>query len=124
MELFYAILASALFAAGVYAILRRNIVKLIIGMLLLSQSANLFIFLAGGLTPGSPPIIDEGQKALVSPHADPLPQALILTAIVISFGVLAFFLVLLKRVYQTVQTDDLDEMRGTDQLTSFSFSPY
>jgi multicomponent Na+:H+ antiporter subunit C len=114
MELFYAILASALFASGIYLILRRNIVKLIIGMLLLSQSANLFIFLAGGLTQASPPLIEEGQKALVSPYADPLPQALILTAIVISFGVLAFFLVLLKRVYQTVQTDDLDEMRGTD----------
>ena len=114
MELFYAILASALFASGIYSILRRNIVKLIIGMLLLSQSANLFIFLAGGLTQASPPLIKEGQKALVSPYADPLPQALILTAIVISFGVLAFFLVLLKRVYQTVQTDDLDEMRGTD----------
>ena len=55
MELFYAFLASALFAAGIYSILRRNLVKLIIGMILLSQAANLIIFLAGGLTAGSPP---------------------------------------------------------------------
>lgn len=115
MELLYAILASALFAAGIYSILRRNLVKLIIGILLLSQSANLFIFLAGGLTAGTPPIIKEGETLLTRPYADPLPQALILTAIVISFGLLAFFLVLLRRVYHTVQTDDLDEMRGTDQ---------
>lgn len=115
MELFYAILASALFAAGIYSILRRNLVKLMIGMLLLSQAANLFIFMAGGLTAGFPPLIKEGNEILVRPYADPLPQALILTAIVISFGVLAFFLVLLKRVYQIVKSDDLDEMRGNEQ---------
>jgi multicomponent Na+:H+ antiporter subunit C len=51
----------------------------------------------------------------VTAYADPLPQALILTAIVISFGVLAFTLVLLHRSFQTVGTDDIDEMRGTDQ---------
>jgi multicomponent Na+:H+ antiporter subunit C len=114
VELLYAILASSLFAAGIYSILRRNIVKLIIGILLLSQSANLFIFLAGGLTKGAPPLINEGETTLTQPYADPLPQALILTALVISFGLLAFYLVLLKRVYQSVNTDDLDEMRGTD----------
>jgi multicomponent Na+:H+ antiporter subunit C len=115
MELFYALLASVLFAAGIYSILRRNLVKLIIGMLLLSQAANLFIFLAGGLTAGSPPIVEQGKNLLVEPYADPLPQALILTAIVISFGVLAFFLVLLKRFYLIVKTDDLDEMKVTDE---------
>ena len=114
MELLYAILASSLFAAGIYSILRRNIVKLIIGIILLSQSANLFIFLAGGLIKGAPPLIEEGKTTLTQPHADPLPQALILTAIVISFGLLAFYLVLLKRFYQSAKTDDLDEMRGTE----------
>ena len=114
MEILYAILASSLFAAGIYSILRRSLVKLLIGIILLSQSANLYIFIAGGLTSASPPLINEGTTALIRPYADPLPQALILTAIVISFGVVAFFLVLLKRVYQVVDTDDLDEMRGTD----------
>jgi len=114
MEFMYALLASVLFAAGIYSILRRSLVKLLIGIILLSQSANLYIFIAGGLTPASPPLIQESNQALIQPYADPLPQALILTAIVISFGVVAFFLVLLKRVYQVVQTDDLDDLRGTD----------
>ena len=115
MELFYALLASSFFAAGIYSILRRSLVKLIIGIALLSQAANLSIFIAGGLTRAAAPLVAEGNQALMRPYADPLPQALILTAIVISFGLLAFFLVLLKRVYQEVNTDDLDELRGTDR---------
>jgi multicomponent Na+:H+ antiporter subunit C len=114
MELFYALLASSLFAAGIYSILRRSLVKLFIGIILLSQSVNLVIIIAGGLTAASPPLVEAGKVSLEPPYADPLPQALILTAIVISFGIVAFFLVLLKRVYQVVESDDLDEMRGTD----------
>ncbi|MDR7454460.1 MAG: NADH-quinone oxidoreductase subunit K, partial [Armatimonadota bacterium] len=60
------------------------------------------------------PVIPFDAAVPPSPYADPLPQALILTAIVISFGVTAFTIVLLKRAYQTVGSDDLDEMRSTD----------
>ncbi len=114
METVMAFLVGSLFAAGVYLILRRSIVKLIIGLLLLSQACNLLILSAAGLTRGRPPIINEENIVAAAGYADPLPQALILTAIVIGFGVVAFTLVLLHRVYHVVGSDDLDEMKGTD----------
>lgn len=115
MDTILAFVIGALFAAAVYLMLRRSIVKLIIGLSLMGQAVNLLIFTAGGLTRARPPIVPEGAEVPVAGSADPVPQALILTAIVISFGVLAFTAVLVKRVYQTVGTDDLDEMRATDQ---------
>jgi multicomponent Na+:H+ antiporter subunit C len=118
MRIILALIIGSLYAAGLYMMLRRNIVKLIIGLALLSHAANLLIFVAGpvhGLVRASPPIIEAGATALQAPHADPVPQALILTAIVISFAVLAFALVLLHRTYQLIGTDDLDEMRTTEQ---------
>lgn len=114
METLMAFVVGGLYAAAIYLMLRRSIVKLTIGLVLISQAANLLIFTAAGLTRGSPPLVPEGASSPVEPFADPLPQALILTAIVISFGVLAFTLVLVKRAYQTVGKDDLDEMRSTD----------
>ncbi|MCK6620756.1 MAG: Na+/H+ antiporter subunit C [Calditrichaceae bacterium] len=115
MELLLAIVIGGLYAAAIYSLLRRSIVKLVIGLILLGHATNLLIFTAGGLTRARPPIVAEGALALTPPYADPLPQALILTAIVISFGVVAFTLVLVKRAYKTVGTEDLDDMRGTDR---------
>ncbi len=109
-----AFVIGGLYAAGLYMMMRRSIVKLIIGLGLLSHAANLLIFTAGGLVRARPPLIPEGATAPPAPFADPLPQALILTAIVISFGVLAFALVLIHRTHETVGTDDLDEMKATD----------
>jgi multicomponent Na+:H+ antiporter subunit C len=109
-----AIVVGALYGAGFYLMLRRSIVKLIIGLALLSNAANLLIFTAGGLTRGRAPLVPEGGLQPLEPSADPLPQALILTAIVIGFGVLAFAIVLAYRAYQTVGTDDLDNLRATD----------
>lgn len=114
METVMAFVVGGLYAAAIYLILRRSIVKLTIGLVLMSQAANLLIFTASGLTRGRPPLVPEGASSPPEPFADPLPQALILTAIVISFGVLAFTLVLVKRTYQTVGKDDMDEMRSTD----------
>ncbi|MCG8604559.1 Na+/H+ antiporter subunit C [bacterium] len=114
MEQILALIIGGLFAAGVYAILRRSIVRLVIGLVLLGQSVNLLIFAASGLKRGQPPLVAGDGTFANGVYADPLPQALILTAIVISFGVLAFTLVLLHRSYQTVGTDDLDDMKGTD----------
>lgn len=115
MHLVLAIVVGGLYAAGLYMILRRSIVKLLIGLALLSHAANLLIFTAGGLTRGDPPLVPEEAKQPVGPVADPLPQALILTAIVISFGVLAFAVVLIHRTHQEVGSDDLDEMTSTDR---------
>jgi multicomponent Na+:H+ antiporter subunit C len=115
MEVLLALVVGGLYAAGLYMILRRSIVKLIIGLGLLGHAANLLIFTVGRVTSGHPPVIGEGSEVLLPPFADPLPQALILTAIVIGFGVQAFATVLVKRAYQTVGTDDFDQMRSTDR---------
>jgi multicomponent Na+:H+ antiporter subunit C len=115
MDIVFAIAIGGLYAAGIYMMLRRSVVKLIIGLALLSQAANLLIFAVGRPGRGTPPIIPPGMAELTAPFSDPVPQALILTAIVISFGVTAFALILIKRAYQETGTDDLDAMRATDQ---------
>ena len=113
MQTMLAFVIGGLYAAGIYMMMRRNIVKLVIGLALLSHAANLLIFTIAGLTRARPPLISE---SLVSsgPVADPMPQALILTAIVIGFAVQAFALVLIHKVVRIVGTDDLDNMKATD----------
>lgn len=115
MEVLPAFVVGGLYAAGLYMIMRRSIVKLILGLGLLGHAANLLIFTVGRVTRGNPPVIGREATELIQPFADPLPQALILTAIVIGFGVQAFAIVLVKRTYQTVGTDDFDEIRSTDR---------
>lgn len=115
MEILLALLIGVLYAAGIYMILRRSLVKLIIGIILLGNGANLLIFLLGRITEGKPPIIDDHSYSLADAYADPVPQALILTAIVISFGLQSFAIVLIKRAYKVVKTDDLNEMNATDE---------
>lgn len=114
MELIIAIVVGSLYAAGIYMLLRPSPVKLAIGLGLLTNAVNLLIFVAAGLTPGRAPLVAADALKPVAPYADPLPQALILTAIVIAFGVLAFTLVLLRRAAETLGVDNLDEMRSTD----------
>ncbi|MEZ4657468.1 MAG: Na+/H+ antiporter subunit C [Caldilineaceae bacterium] len=109
-----ALTVGGLYAAAIYMLMRRSIAKFIIGLVLLGHATHLLIFTVGRTVRGSPPLVEAGAEVLAAPFADPLPQALILTAIVISFGVQAFALVLVKRVYQTQGTDDLDQMRMTD----------
>jgi multicomponent Na+:H+ antiporter subunit C len=114
METMMAYVVGILFAAGIYMMLRRSIVKLVIGLIILSNAANLLIFVVSGMTRGAPPLIPDGASEVVGAVADPLPQALILTAIVIAFSVLAFAVVLIRRAYEVVGTDDLDKMKDTD----------
>lgn len=116
MNFLLALIVGLLYGAGTYLILRRSLVKVIFGLIFLGHAANLLIFTIGRLTKGAPAFIPKGAETLVEPYADPLPQALILTAIVIGFGVQAFAIVLFKRTYQTVGTDDLDKMKSTDEL--------
>ncbi len=113
METVLAFVIGGLYAAGLFTMLRRNIVRLIIGIGLLGHAANLLIFTIAGLTRAHSPVISESPETTAA-FADPLPQALILTAIVIGFAVQAFALVLVYRVIQTVGTDDLDNMKATD----------
>ena len=115
MEILLAVITGLLYGAGVYMILRRSLVKLIIGLILLGNGANILIFLVGRIVKGKPPIIPEESATLLDTYADPVPQALILTAIVISFGLQAFAIVLIKRAYKVVKTDDLDQMNTTDE---------
>jgi multicomponent Na+:H+ antiporter subunit C len=115
MQLLLSIVIGGLFAAALYLMLRRSIVKLVIGLGLIGHAVHLLIFTVSGLTRGRPPLVPEGAELPPGAVADPLPQALILTAIVISFGVLAFAVVLIQRAYQTVGTDDLDQMQATDR---------
>ncbi len=110
MEVLMALASGVVYAAGIYLMLRRRLVQLIIGLGLLSNGTNLLIFTAGSLTRARPPVLPEGAERLVSPYADPVPQALVLTAIVIGFGLLAFSLVLAHRVHAAGGTDDVDEI--------------
>jgi multicomponent Na+:H+ antiporter subunit C len=114
MILFHALLVGVLFGAAVYFMLRRSIVKLVFGLILLSQATHLFLFVVGDMRKAHPPIL-AATGAASGAMADPLPQALILTAIVISFGVLAFTLVLMHRAHETLNTDDLHQMKDTDR---------
>jgi multicomponent Na+:H+ antiporter subunit C len=110
MELVLAIVAGCLYACGLYLMLRRRLAQLIIGLSLLANGSNILIFTAAGVTRGQPPIVAEGAEADVV-FADPVPQSLILTSIVIGFGVLAFALVLAHRVHASAGSDDIDTIR-------------
>ncbi|MDT8897781.1 MAG: Na+/H+ antiporter subunit C [Thermanaerothrix sp.] len=114
MILALALLVGVLFTVSLYLMMRRNLVKVLIGLIILSNAINLLIFTLGRLVRGRPPLIPMGATALQPPYADPLPQALILTAIVISFGVTAFAITLMRQVYQTLGTSDLNQLRDTD----------
>ncbi|MGE7761627.1 Na(+)/H(+) antiporter subunit C [Peribacillus sp. NPDC097895] len=110
MELLMAIVIGILFMCATYLMLSKSILRIIIGTGLLSHGAHLLILTMGGLKGGSVPLLSDK----VTSYVDPLPQALILTAIVISFGVTSFLLVLAYRTYQELGTDDMEEMRGTE----------
>ncbi|MBN2325536.1 MAG: NADH-quinone oxidoreductase subunit K [Candidatus Omnitrophica bacterium] len=99
-----------LYIAGFYLLLRRSLVRAAIGALLLGHAANLLIFVSGGLSAGAP-IIREGEDSLISPYPDPLPQALVLTAIVIGLGVSAYLLALIHRTAEIAGGDDMDDLK-------------
>ncbi|MGA0174169.1 MAG: NADH-quinone oxidoreductase subunit K [Phycisphaerales bacterium] len=106
MNLLFAAIAGILFACGIYLMLRRSIMRLVMGLALVGHAANLVIFTAAGLVRTGPAIIPPGEQSLPPTAADPVPQALVLTAIVISFGVIAFAVVLVSRVLAVAGTDD------------------
>lgn len=111
METVFAALVGILFAAAIYLMLSKHSVRMLLGIALLGNAVNLLLFTSGRLTREVPPIIAAGLDTLPNNTANPLPQALILTAIVISFSFFAFLLVLTYRAFQELGTDDTDEMR-------------
>jgi len=117
MSLVTLAVVAILFGAGTYLILQRMLSRVVIGLGLLSHGVNLLIILAGS-RPGEPPIVGDHHAA--AGVVDPLPQAMVLTAIVISFGVTAFLLALALRSYLLTGSDavedDIEDRRigGTD----------
>jgi|SRR5690606_33795217 len=108
METLMTILVGFLVMIAVYLLLSRNLIRVILGTAVLSHAAHLLLLTMGGLKKGSAPLLDQGAKS----YTDALPQALILTAIVISLAVTAFLLVLAYRTYKQTGTDNLHELRG------------
>jgi multicomponent Na+:H+ antiporter subunit C len=115
MEINLAIIIGILYTAGVYLLLRRSLVKLILGIIFISNATNLLIFMASGLTQGEPAFVFEKGSEATQNMADPLPQALVLTAIVIGFGIVAFILALKYKYYKKTGTYDLDQIKQTDK---------
>lgn len=110
METLITILVGVLVTVAVYLLLSRSLIRIILGSAVLSHAVHLLLMVMGGLKTGSVPLIGEKGDA----YTDALPQALILTAIVIGFAVTAFLLVLAYRTFKETGTDDLSELRGID----------
>lgn len=117
MESALVIVIGVMTATGVYLMLASNLLSYLFGLILLSNAANLVIFVAGRLTRMAPPLIPKGLQAPPEPVANALPQAMILTAIVIGFGLLAFTLALVVGCYRELGTIDADHMRLAEPIT-------
>jgi multicomponent Na+:H+ antiporter subunit C len=117
MESLYIIAIGVMAGIAVYLLMSRNVLRMVLGLLLLGNAANLTIFIAGRLGSNLPPLIASDQVT-VSISANPLPQALILTAIVISFSLVAFTVVLLHKAHQSLHLVDTDKMRVAEPLDS------
>ena len=114
METAVAFLTGLFFAVSIYLMLSRHIIRILLGAALFSTGANLTIFTMGRITREVPPIIPSGQYFPAEGAANALPQALVLTAIVIAFSLFAFLLVLVMRSYQELDTDDTEAMREAE----------
>jgi len=111
METGVVVLIGLFFAVAVYLMMSQQIVRMLLGVAILGNAVNMLIFTNGRLTREVPPLIPADLYVPDVATANPLPQALVLTAIVISFSFFAFLLVLAFRAYQELGTDDVDQMR-------------
>ncbi|QKY69524.1 Na(+)/H(+) antiporter subunit C [Lentibacillus sp. CBA3610] len=109
MEILISVMIGVLFTVSTYLLLSRSLLRVVFGTLLLSHGAHLLIITMAGLQRGVSPLLSLDADA----YTDPLVQAMVLTAIVIAFGVTSFILVLSYRIYKVHQTDDLEELRGS-----------
>jgi len=117
MELALASIIGVLTAAGVYLLLRARSFDVILGLTLLSYATNLLIFSAGRLVVGKPPVLINGTAATLANHTDPLPQALVLTAIVIAFAMTAVTIVIAMRSHADNRSDHVDAGAGSGGTT-------
>lgn len=111
MDYALAALAGLFITAAIYLLLSRALIRMLLGLVLLGNAVNLVILAAGRLSRLVPPIVPDGAATPAAGASNPLPQALILTAIVIGFAMFAFLLVLAWRAYRTLDADDIDRMR-------------
>lgn len=110
MELFMSIAIGVLFTVGVYLLLSKSLLRILLGTSLLTHGVHLLLLTMSRLKTGSAPLLGEKAEAYI----DPIPQALILTSIVISFGVTSFFIVAAYKAYQKLGTDDMEQLRGNE----------
>ncbi len=110
LELLLAVAVGVLAGAGIWLLLRARTFDVMLGLTLLSYAVNVFIFSMGRVRIGAAPIIDKGLAPTLANYADPLPQALVLTAIVISFAMTALILVIALRARAETGSDHVDGM--------------
>lgn len=109
MEVLMAIMIGIIFTVSIYLIMSNNLLRVAVATLLLSHGVHLLLITLSGLQTGAAPILSFDAEA----YTDPLPQALVLTAIVISFAVTSLLLVMAYRTYKVHKTDDLEDLRGS-----------
>ncbi|WP_306118153.1 MULTISPECIES: Na+/H+ antiporter subunit C [unclassified Roseitalea] len=114
METAMAFLGGLYFAVSIYLMLSQYIIRILLGAALFSNGVNLTLFTMGRITRETPPLIPPDAYVGTPDIANGLPQALVLTAIVIAFSLFAFLLVLVMRSYQELGTDDTEEMRRAE----------
>lgn len=110
METFMILIAGVLFSISTYLMLTKHLLRIILGMSLFSHAAHLMLLSVGGLKKGAAPLLGEQAPA----YTDPLPHALMLTSIVITFALTAYVLVLGYRTYVEVGFEDMKQLKGTD----------
>ena len=115
MESLFTLSFGAMIAAASYLLMSRNLLRMLLGLLLLGNAANLCIFIAGRLNSSQPPLVPDGLLT-IAVSANPLPQALILTAIVISFALVVYTMVLFHHAHRSLGTMDTDAMRTAEPL--------
>lgn len=115
MSVVYAIVAAGMFGCGIYMVLSRHLVRVLLGLSLLTTAVNLVLFQAGRIRSAQPPLIPEGTDRL-SDSADPLPQALVLTAIVIGFALTVVLASLALRAYRSHGSLTSAEIRSAERL--------
>ena len=116
MDYVLAALVGCFIAVGIYLLLSRSVIRMLLGLVVFGNGVNLLIFTAGRLTRDVAPIVPPGLSQPDGPIANPLPQALILTAIVIGFAMFSFLLVLAFRAYQSLDADNTDTMRVAEPV--------
>jgi multicomponent Na+:H+ antiporter subunit C len=118
MNLVYAAAIAAMMGCGLYLLLSRHLMQILLGVMPLSAAVNLSIFIAGRIGTDVPPVIVSGQQVLGETAANPLPQALILTAIVIGFSLVALLASLALQTYRTIGTLDGRDLADAEELGS------